>query len=226
MSENVVLSARGLVKRYAGDGAAPAVLDGLDLDIRRGEIVAVIGRSGSGKSTLLNVVGQMDKPDRGRIEVLGVDTAHWRDAEQTRFRRQRLGFVFQAYNLLPTLTVRENIALPLELNGLACEPRAGELLAALGLTAVAERYPDQVSGGEQQRTAIARAVSHRPALVTADKPTGNLDADTGAEVVRLFERAVRDSATALLMATHSREMVGHADRVLALDHGRLQTVDA
>jgi putative ABC transport system ATP-binding protein len=221
---SVVLSARALVKRYGGDDAARAVLDGLDLDIARGEIIAVIGRSGSGKSTLLNVIGQMDKPDRGRITVLGADTAHWRDAEQTAFRRQRLGFVFQAYNLLPTLTVRENIALPLELNGLAREPRVGELLDALGLTGVAARYPDQVSGGEQQRTAIARALAHRPALVIADEPTGNLDADTGAEVVWLFEQAVRESGTALLMATHSREMVGRADRVLALVHGRLETV--
>jgi putative ABC transport system ATP-binding protein len=163
----------------------------------------------------------MDKPDHGSIVFLGEDTAHWQDDAQTRFRRSRLGFVFQAFNLLPTLTVRENIALPLELNGLPREPRVSSLLAGLALDGVADRYPDQVSGGEQQRTAIARALAHRPALVIADEPTGNLDADTAAEVVWLFEQAVRESGTALLMATHSREMTGCADRVLTLDHGRL-----
>ncbi|MEQ8230183.1 MAG: ABC transporter ATP-binding protein [Gammaproteobacteria bacterium] len=221
MSDDVILEARAVTRRY---GSGRAVIDALDLSVRRGEIVAIIGRSGSGKSTLLNLVGQMDRPDAGRLIYAGQDTAGWDDDQRTRFRRSMLGFVFQAYNLLPTLTVRENIALPLELNGLPLEPTVTRLLEALDIDALGERYPEQVSGGEQQRTAVARALAHRPPLVIADEPTGNLDADTGHEVIALFERAVREAGAALLMATHSTEMIGHADRVLALDHGRLAPV--
>ncbi len=222
MPAELVLEARDLSRRYSS--GAPPVLDGLDFSVRRGEIVAVIGRSGSGKSTLLNLIGQMDAPDRGRIRFAGADTSGWDDAARTRFRCRSLGFVFQAYNLLPTLTVRENIALPLELNGLPDDGAVARLMAALGIGALGERYPEELSGGEQQRTAVARALVHRPPLVIADEPTGNLDADTGQEVITVFERAVREAGAALVMATHSTEMVGHADRVLALAHGRL--VDA
>ena len=219
-----LLAARGLTRYYGTAGQAQPVLADLDLDLARGEIVAVIGRSGSGKSTLLNLVGQMDTPNAGRLVFAGAETGTWDDAARTRFRRTALGFVFQAYNLVPSLTAAENIALPLELNGLPCQPRVDELLAALGLTRLATRYPETLSGGEQQRVAIARAVAHRPALVLADEPTGNLDQDTAQEVVALFEQVVRESGAALLMATHSVDMVGHADRVLYLRHGRLEPV--
>ncbi|MEQ8660620.1 MAG: ABC transporter ATP-binding protein [Gammaproteobacteria bacterium] len=224
MSTDLILEARALSRRYGSPGRATTVIDKLDLGVRRGEIVAIIGRSGSGKSTLLNLIGQMDSPDSGRILYAGTDTTAWNDDARTRFRCSSLGFVFQSYNLLPTLTVRENIALPLELNGLPIGNRATRLMQSLGIAALAERYPEQFSGGEQQRTAVARALAHAPPLIIADEPTGNLDADTGLEVIALFERAVREAGSALVMATHSTEMVGHADRVLMLAHGRLAPV--
>ncbi|MEX2481917.1 MAG: ABC transporter ATP-binding protein [Gammaproteobacteria bacterium] len=221
MTIATVLHARKLCKTYPGGDTRHAVIDALDLDVAAGEIVAVIGRSGSGKSTLLNLAGQMDTPDAGCIRCDGIDTATWDDERRTRFRRRQVGFVFQAYNLLPTLTVRENIALPLELNGLPFAPRLDTIIDALDLGTLAARYPDQISGGEQQRAAIARALVHAPPLVIADEPTGNLDQETACEVIALFEHAVREAGAALLMATHSLEMVGHADRVLRLRHGRL-----
>lgn len=218
-----LLEVSGLVKRYSNNG--PTILDCIDLHIASGEFVAIMGRSGSGKSTLLNLIGQMDAPDAGRITFAGHDFSVVNEEARTLFRREHLGFVFQAYNLLPTLTVRENIALPLQLNELAREPRISQLLVQLDLDAVSERYPDAISGGEQQRTAIARAVAHRPSLVIADEPTGNLDVDTAAAVMRLFEHAVRSTGAALLMATHSRTMARHADRALHLERGRLRPAD-
>lgn len=215
---DALASARGVARGFAGQ----TVLQHLDLDVSRGEIVAVLGRSGSGKTTLLNLLGAMDRPDDGRLLFEGRDMAAWSDAERTRFRRQRLGFVFQAFNLLPGLTVRENVTLPLELNGLPGGARVDELLDALGIAALAERFPDEISGGEQQRTAIARAVAHGPALIIADEPTGNLDFDTGRRVLALFERCAREAGAALLMATHSEEMSRGADRVLELRDGALR----
>lgn len=221
MSAPPLLRARGLSRSYRADAPGTAILCELSLDLAGGELVAVIGRSGSGKTTLLNVIGAMDRPTSGQLEFAGADMTRWDDHARTAFRRTQLGFVFQAYNLLPTLTVRENIALPLELNGLAHAARVQALLEDLGIAALAERFPDQISGGEQQRTAIARAIAHRPALIIADEPTGNLDRDTGREVIALFERSVRASGASLLMATHSDEMLGRADRVLELRDGAL-----
>ncbi len=216
-----LLRARNLGRHYAAARERAAILSHLNLELAAGEIVAVVGRSGSGKTTLLNLIGAMDRPDSGHLEFEGEDMSGWNDAARTAFRRARLGFVFQAFNLLPTLTVRENIALPLELNGLPQAARVAELLNALSIAALADRFPDQISGGEQQRTAIARAIAHRPRLIIADEPTGNLDRDTGREVIALFERCVRAAGATLLMATHSDEMLGHADRVLELRNGAL-----
>ena len=221
MTPPPLLRARGLTRGYRGSGGGHAVIRALDLDLAAGEIVAVVGRSGSGKTTLLNLVGAMDRADAGRLEFQGEDMGAWNDAARTAFRRARLGFVFQAFNLLPTLTVAENIGLALELNGLPLAPRVAELLAGLGLAHLATRFPDQISGGEQQRTAIARALAHRPPLIIADEPTGNLDRDTGREVIALFEAAVRAAGATLLMATHSEEMLGRCDRVLELRDGAL-----
>ena len=221
MSAPPLLRARGLSRSYRAIEGGLDILRDLSLDLARGELVAVVGRSGSGKTTLLNLIGAMDRPSAGRLEFAGEDMTSWDDRARTAFRRARLGFVFQAFNLLPTLTVRENIALPLELNGLASAARVRELLDSLGITALADRFPDQISGGEQQRTAIARAIAHRPALIIADEPTGNLDRDTGREVIALFEHSVRASGATLLMATHSDEMLGRADRVLQLRDGAL-----
>ena len=217
----LVISAHGVCKSYQESTGIHAVIRDLDLDIHAGEIVAVLGRSGSGKTTLLNLIGAMDRPTGGRIECGGRDMSAWSDAERTNFRRSRLGFVFQSFNLLPTLTVRENICLPLELNGLPIDERIDRLLDRLGLRTVGARFPDQISGGEQQRAAIARAVVHEPALIIADEPTGNLDLETGREVINLFEHCVREVGAALLMATHSLEMSGSADRVFELRNGTL-----
>ena len=216
-----LLRACGLSRSYRATAPGRDILRGLSLELARGEIVAVVGRSGSGKTTLLNLIGAMDRPSSGQLEFAGENMAKWDDRARTAFRRARLGFVFQAFNLLPTLTVGENIALPLELNGLASAVRVRELLDGLGIAALADRFPDQISGGEQQRTAIARAIAHRPALIIADEPTGNLDRDTGREVIALFEHSVRACDATLLMATHSDEMLGRADRVLELRDGAL-----
>ena len=226
MPAPLLLRARELTRSYTFAGTHHAVLDRLDLDISAGEIVAVIGRSGSGKTTLLNLAGAMDRPDAGRLSFDGEDMVQWGDRERTAFRRARLGFVFQSYNLLPSLTVRENIALPLELNGMVAGNAVERLLQTLRLAALSERFPDQISGGEQQRTAIARAVVHGPALIIADEPTGNLDRDSGREVIDLLERCVREAGAALLMATHSLEMIGRADRVLELRDGALIALPA
>lgn len=222
MEPPFLLTARAISKRYPGTNQVAPVLAALDLNIMRGEVVVISGRSGSGKSTLLNLVGQMDAPSTGAISFEGVDTTHWSDEERTAFRCRKLGFVFQAYNLLPTLSVRENVQLPLELNETPDDDRVDRLLGHLGLKALGERYPDEISGGEQQRTAIARALIHRPALIIADEPTGNLDRETGRQVVDLFESSVRDAGAALLMATHSVDMIGRADRVFELQDGHLQ----
>lgn len=221
MNAPPLLRARGLSRSYAAAGARPGILRDLELELHAGEIVAVVGRSGSGKTTLLNLIGAMDRPDSGTLEFQGQDMTRWDDRARTAFRRARLGFVFQAFNLLPTLTVGENIALPLELNALPTTARVAELLAGLGIAALADRFPDQISGGEQQRTAIARAIAHQPLLIIADEPTGNLDRETGREVIALFEHSVRAVGASLLMATHSDEMLGHADRVLELRDGAL-----
>jgi putative ABC transport system ATP-binding protein len=198
------------------------VLAGVDLDIASGEFVCVMGRSGSGKSTLLNVLGGIDTPDAGQVLYEGCDLARLDDRARTLHRRRHLGFVFQFFNLVPTLTVAENLAMPLQLNARADDGVVAAWLARVGLQARAASYPDMLSGGEQQRIAIARALVHAPALVLADEPTGNLDADTAGQVLALLGALCRDAGTTLLVASHSAEMARAADRVLLLDHGRLR----
>jgi putative ABC transport system ATP-binding protein len=201
-----------------------AVLDGASLQIAAGELVVLVGRSGSGKSTLLHLVAGLDAPAAGRVELAGRDLAMLSDTERTRLRRERLGFVFQFFNLVPTLTVEENLWLPLELVGRldrAGRARAADLLAEVGLADRAREMPDRLSGGEQQRVAVARALVHEPELVLADEPTGNLDLDTGLAVIELLDRLTRRAGRALLMVTHGREVLGVADRLLTLDHGRI-----
>jgi putative ABC transport system ATP-binding protein len=215
---------RGLGKTYREGESERVVFRDVDGVIGRGEIAVLVGRSGSGKSTLLNLVSGIDRPTTGRVIVDGVDLTRLDERERTLFRRRRIGFVFQLFNLIPLLTVEENVLLPLELTGRA-DPagraRARDLLAKVGLADRRAAFPDRLSGGEQQRVAIARALVHDPALVLADEPTGNLDADTAAAVLDLLDRLVRERGTTVLMATHSREVVGVADRVFRVGHGRL-----
>jgi ABC-type lipoprotein export system ATPase subunit len=218
-----VVRARGLVKTYGRGRAAVRVLDGADVDVAAGELVAVFGRSGSGKSTLLHLLGGLDAADAGTIEVAGtrIDTA--REAELVKLRRQKVGFVFQAFHLLPELTGFENVLLPARLvrdrNG-AVE-RARALVRRLGLREPARRLPDTLSGGEQQRLAIVRALVNDPPLVLADEPTGNLDAESGSDVLGLLRR-IADDGRAVVLVTHEREAAALADRVLHLRDGRLE----
>jgi putative ABC transport system ATP-binding protein len=202
------------------------VLDRAAARVEPAECLAVIGRSGSGKSTLLKLIGGLSSPDSGSIRHGPHDLARMNEAERTLFRRRELGFVFQFFNLVPTLTVRENVELPLALNRVAradAGRRALALLDRLGLAACVDRLPDELSGGEQQRVAIARALAHEPSLVITDEPTGNLDADTAGEVLDLLIESCRDHAATLIMATHSRDAAARADRVLRIVNGRLET---
>lgn len=201
--------------------ATAPVLKDLTLRVAKGRFVAILGRSGSGKSTLLNLLGAMDQPAAGRVRVGDTDLAALDDTGRTRFRRQHLGFIFQSFNLLPMLDVRENIALPLALNGRRDPARVNALLSALGLSALAERHPGDLSGGEQQRVAIGRAMVHEPKLVLADEPTGNLDLESSARVLELLRELGRTNGTTLLMATHSLEAAAFADERWQLLEGRL-----
>lgn len=210
-----------LVKTHGVGRAALRVLDGLDLELQAGEVVAIVGRSGSGKSTLLHLLGALDRPDSGSIELVGmrIDTAT--EKQLTRVRRSQIGFVFQSYHLLPELTGMENVLLPARLGG---DPdaitRGVDLVAELGLTEVAGRLPTVLSGGEQQRLAVARALVNDPALLLADEPTGNLDPESGNEVLTLLRRAAA-TGKAVLLVTHQDDAIGIADRVLRLSGGRL-----
>jgi ABC-type lipoprotein export system ATPase subunit len=217
-----VVRLRGVVKTHGEGRAALRVLDRLDLDLDAGELVAVTGRSGSGKSTLLNVVGGLDRVDGGEVEVCGVRLDGAAERVLAPLRRDRIGFVFQAFHLLPELTGLENVLLPARLDGRGpALDRGRELVERLGLGEAAERLPAVLSGGEQQRLAIARALVNDPRLVLADEPTGNLDAESGAAVLSLL-RAIADEGRAVLLVTHEREATSRADRVLRLEEGRLR----
>jgi putative ABC transport system ATP-binding protein len=201
------------------------VLDHADARIEQGQFVAIVGRSGSGKSTLLKLIGALNRADSGTIRHGQHELTRMNEAERTLFRRRELGFVFQFFNLVPTLTVRENVTLPLALNRVpraVAAKRASDLLGRLGLDACADRLPDQLSGGEQQRVAIARALVHEPKLVITDEPTGNLDADTAEEVLELLVASCREHRATLIMATHNREAAARADRVLRIVGGRIE----
>jgi len=218
---SAIVRARGLVKTYGEGRAAVRVLDGADLEVERGEFVAVVGRSGSGKSTLLHLLGGLDRADSGTIEVAGARLHELDERGLTVVRRRDVGFVFQSFHLLPELSSLENVLLPAQLarDGVQAGPRARELLARLGLTEVARRLPTTLSGGEQQRLAIARALVNDPSLVLADEPTGNLDEESGAAVLDLLRRAA-DTGRAVVLVTHDRAATVLAHRVLRLQDGR------
>jgi ABC-type lipoprotein export system ATPase subunit len=216
-----LVAARGLVKRFGTGAAERRVLDGADLDVAAGELVAVNGRSGSGKSTLLHLIGGMDRPDAGSVEVAGVRLGEQDERRLTEFRRDRVGFVFQFFHLIPELTGEENVLMAARLTGGEAVARGRELLLRLGLDGAAGRLPHTLSGGEQQRIAIARALVNGAPLVLADEPTGNLDAESGSDVLRLLRRLAAGDR-AVLLVTHDDEAAAIADRVLVLENGRLR----
>lgn len=218
------LQIENLSKSYIEGDQSRAVLKDANLSVPRGEFVALLGASGSGKSTLLNLLSGIDRADSGEIWIGGIDLVAMNENERTLFRRQNIGFVFQFFNLLPTLTVLENAALPLELRG--ANPKLAhrttrELLAEVGLAERADSFPDRLSGGEQQRVAIVRALVHDPILVLADEPTGNLDEKNGAHVMELLVRLVRQAGKNLIMATHNLDNAKRADRVIHVREGKL-----
>ncbi len=218
----VMISIRGLSMRLTSDGVAVDVLADISLDVPPGQFLAVAGPSGSGKSTLLGLVAGLDQPTAGRITVAGVEITRLGEDALARFRRDTIGYVFQSYHLIPTLTALENVAVPLELAG---EPdaldRAGALLAEVGLAGRAHHYPVQLSGGEQQRVAVARAVCRRPRLLLADEPTGNLDSATGKQIIELLVDLHRNLCSTLVLVTHDGALAAHADRVVTLRDGRI-----
>ena len=217
-----LLEARDLALAYREGSRVRPVLRDVALRIDAGECVALLGRSGCGKSTLLNLLGAIDRPDAGSVTVDGVALGSLTERERTLFRRRHLGFVYQAFNLIPTLTAVENVALPLELNGVtagAARRQASDLLDTIGIGARADAFPDELSGGEQQRVAVARALVHRPRLVLADEPTGNLDAETGPQVLDLLRGLAAGSGGAQLIVTHSLAVARTADRILTLEDG-------
>jgi len=217
-----MISIRGLAMRFTSGGAAVDVLADISLDVPPGQFLAVAGPSGSGKSTLLGLVAGLDQPTAGRITVAGVEITRLGEDALARFRRDTIGYVFQSYHLIPTLTALENVAVPLELAG---EPhaleRAGALLAEVGLAGRAHHYPVQLSGGEQQRVAVARAVCRRPRLLLADEPTGNLDSATGKQIIELLVDLHRNLGSTLVLVTHDGALAAHADRVVTLRDGRI-----
>ena len=223
-SAAVAVELSGVHKAYGEGSRRRDVLRGADLAVQVSERLAVVGPSGSGKSTLLNVLSGIDLPDSGRVAVHGVDTATLSERDRTLLRRSQIGFVFQFFNLIPTLTVLENLLLPVELvGGRSAEgrSRARELLDVVELSDRGDDFPDVLSGGEQQRVAIARALVHRPKLVLADEPTGNLDGETEARVVGLLDTMVVEEGATLIVVTHSPTLAARMDRVVRLESGRL-----
>jgi putative ABC transport system ATP-binding protein len=224
MSSTPLVEIRDLSKAYEEGNRRRMVLCNANAVFARGELAVLVGRSGTGKSTLLNLLSGIDQPDAGEVIVDGVSLSTLSERERTLFRRNRIGFVFQFFNLIPMLTVEENLLLPLELKGKVSRQQrdaALHLLAEVGLADRAASYPDQLSGGEQQRVAVARALAHDPLLVLADEPTGNLDLETGLQVLELLDRLTRRAGKTLVMVTHSPEVVGLADRVFRIEDCRL-----
>jgi putative ABC transport system ATP-binding protein len=220
-----ILSLQSVSKEYSSDGQRVRALDGVMLDVGEGEFVALVGRSGCGKSTLLHLAGAMDFPTSGTVRIEGQATSDLNDAQQTRLRREKIGFVFQSFQLLHTLTVQENVELPLLLAGRAgARELALERLRWVELDGLGERYPHQLSGGQMQRVAIARALAYSPRILLADEPTGNLDTTTGGVILELLLRLTREQKTATIMATHSLEAASLCDTLVKLRDGRVEEV--
>ena len=228
MSDEVLIRASGLRRRYMMGREPVDALAGVDLEIHPGEFVALVGPSGSGKSTLLNLIGGLDRPTGGEIWVDGLELGKATDKRLVHYRRERVGFIFQSFNLLQTRTAVENVEVPLMLAGVSRgvrRERATALLERVGLGRRAGHRPNELSGGEQQRVAVARALANDPRLVLADEPTGNLDSKTGAEILGLLEDVLRQGGRAMVLVTHDSGVAAHADRVIHLKDGTIQKIE-
>jgi putative ABC transport system ATP-binding protein len=223
VTSELVIQLRDVHKAYGSGAGRTPVLRGVSLDLRAGEIVALVGQSGSGKSTLLNIVGGLDTADKGAVKVLGLDYGKAEDAELARLRNERIGFVFQAFNLLDHLTCLGNVLLPAAFVSRVKgeEERALEALRRVGLADLARRHPMELSGGQKQRVAIARALFNKPDLLLCDEPTGNLDTDTGREVIELFTDINREDGVTLLIVTHEERVSNAAKRVIRIADGQI-----
>ena len=219
-----ILETQGLTKIYGSGETAVHALRGVDLTVENGEFVAIVGTSGSGKSTLLHMLGGLDRPTAGKVLVDGQDIFALKDEALTIFRRRRVGFVFQSYNLVPMLSVYENIVLPIQLDGAKVdEDYVSEVIRTLGLSDRLHSLPNQLSGGQQQRVAIARALATKPAIVLADEPTGNLDSKTSQDVLGLMKVTSQRFGQTMVMITHHEEIAQLADRVVRVEDGRVVT---
>ena len=219
-----VLETKDLKKYYGSGDTQVKALDGVDLTVENGEFVAIVGTSGSGKSTLLHMLGGLDRPTGGSVLVEGRDIFALKDEELTIFRRRKIGFVFQSYNLVPVLSVYDNIILPIQLDGgRVDEAYVDQVIEALGLEQKLDRLPNQLSGGQQQRVAIARALATKPAILLADEPTGNLDSRTSQDVLSLMKTTGQKFAQTMVMITHNEEIAQLADRIVRIEDGRIVT---
>jgi putative ABC transport system ATP-binding protein len=217
-----MLELKNVSKSYAEGNTEHTVLDSLELNVSKGEIIILLGKSGSGKSTLLNIISGIDVPDSGSVTVDGTDITKLSEKERTIVRRNKIGFIFQFFNLIPTLTVKENLQLPLELKNISEQvEKINSVLTEVGLSNKANTYPDKLSGGEQQRIAIARALIHNPDIILADEPTGNLDYETGLQIIHLLDRVVKKKGKTMIMVTHSKDVIGLADKIFSLKEGKL-----
>ena len=220
-----VIQLAGVTKEYAANGTSVRALDSVSLEVRKGEFVSIVGRSGCGKTTLLNLCGAMDFPTTGRVLIDGIDTSNLPDRQLTEIRRRKVGFVFQFFQLLPTLSAVENVELPLLLAGqMSCRPLALERLDWVEMASFADRLPHQLSGGQMQRVAIARALVHSPRVLLADEPFGNLDSTSAEIVIKLLRRIASELETSILMATHSTEAAQTTDTIVQLRDGRIEEI--
>jgi putative ABC transport system ATP-binding protein len=221
-----MLELKNVSKNYFEGNTKHSVLSNFELSISKGEIIILLGKSGSGKSTLLNIISGIDVPDGGSVKIDGTDITKLSEKERTLTRRNKIGFIFQFFNLIPTLTVKENLQLPLELNNDSNQDeKIKSILTEVGLLDRANTYPDKFSGGEQQRIAIARALIHNPDIILADEPTGNLDYETGLQIVDLLDRVVKKKGKTMIMVTHSKDVIGLADKIYSLKEGRLTEIN-
>lgn len=222
MTDEIILKAENLVKTYGSGDTAVNALNGVSLEVKKGEFVAVVGQSGSGKSTLLHLLGAMDYPTSGSLTVDGQDVFALKGEALAEYRRRKVGFVFQFFNLLPVMTAKENIMIPLSLDGkTADKDYLNELAEAMGISERLDHYPHQLSGGQQQRVAIARAMITRPSVILADEPTGNLDSASGKEILALLKSTVRKYEQTLILITHDNSIAAEADRIITIKDGKL-----